>query len=405
MTQTPVKRMKKIALFLIFSLLCLSVHGASLEYAFQLGEKQNPRLDKLLPNVASRITFNKDSTKLIAHEMGGSIVEWDIQKRQKRLVCAVEEDQWSAYTPRLNYLLIPKVDKGISVIDVANGNEIQLMKMVDGIRVVNIEDEINGQYTNGYFSHDSQIVALTEGDNKIEVWRFDAIGLIKIKSKNSKTVMTPWKISNFKTQLPVRNGIAISSGKSYVAASEGTYRDDEGHQTIVQVWADEDWTDSEKRPTHVFNTGEILGVWNLVFSDGSEMLAVDTQLNGKSGIRVWEIHTGRQLLNKSGFEAYWTRALAFAPINYNLTENEMHANLKTKGYLYMYYLASGDEKGNLRVWGIPYHTSKILETKSVIWETYPTGIQALAFSPNGEYLAIALWDTTIQILRWKKDAQ
>ena len=60
--------------------------------------------------------------------------------------------------------------------------------------------------------------------------------------------------------------------------------------------------------------------------------------------------------------------------------------------------ASGDEKGNLRVWKIP-------GDEPAIWETYPIGIQALAFSPNGEYLAVALWDATIQILRWKRDEQ
>ncbi len=400
MTQTPVfKQMKKIVLSLLISLICLSAHGASLEFAFQLGEKQNPRLDKLLPNVASRITFNEDSTKLIAHEMGGSIVEWDLQNRQKRLIYTVEEDQWSAYTPRLNYLLIPKKNGGISVIDVANGNEIQLMRMVDSIRVVNIEDEINGQYTNGYFSHDSQIVALTEGDNKIEVWRFKPITLF-IKPKSSKTAITPWKICNFKTQLPVRNGIVISPGNRYIAAAEGTYRDGEGHRTIIEIWT---VLEEQPKPLNVFNTGEILGVWNMIFSEYESIFATDTQLNGKSGIRVWEIGSGRQLFNKSGFQAYWVRALAFAPNKQNLSANEMHENLRTKGYFRMCYLASGDEKGNLRIWGIPYHLSKTLETKSVIWETYPTGIQTLAFSPNGEYLAVALWDTTIQILRWKRD--
>ena len=391
--------MNKWFFSLLFSLLCLSTHGASLEFAFQLGEKQNPRLDKLLPNVASRITFSKDSTKLIAHEMGGSIVEWDLQKRQKRVICTVEEDQWSAYTPRLNSLLTPKADKGISVIDVANGNEIKLGKIGKRHEFVNTENEINGQYKNGYFSQDSQLVALTEGGNEIELWHFSNI-ILHIIPMSFETAITLRKISNFKTQLPVRNGIAISDENRYLAAAEGTYRDGEGHRTIIEVWMD-----FEKQPINVFNTREILGVWNMVFSEYGSIFATDTQLNGKSGIRVWEIGSGRQLFNKSGFEAYWVRALAFAPNKQNLSTDEMHENLSTKGYFRIYYLASGDEKGNLRVWGIPYHTSKILETKSVIWETYPTGIQTLAFSPNGEYLAVALWDTTIQILRWKRNEQ
>ena len=369
--------MNKWFFCLLFSLLCLSAQGASLEFAFQLGEKQNPRLDKLLPNVASRITFNKDSTKLIAHEMGGSIVEWDLKKRQKQVICTLEEGQWSAYTPRLNYLLIPKAD-GIAVIDVATRKEIQLVKN---------KFEIRGPYESGCYSpEDGRLVALTKGDNEFEVWRFSLVGIATgTKPLTLKQGIKTIKIHDSKTQLPVRNGITIAEENRYLATAEGTYRDGEGHRTIIEVWSD-----FQEKPFRVFDTGEVLGVWNLVFSDYGMMLAVDTQLNGKSGIRVWEIHTGRQLLNKSGFEAYWTRALAFAP-------NEKPNSTK--------YLASGDEKGNLRVWGIPYHTSKILDTKSVIWETYPTGIQALAFSPDGKSLAVALWDTTIQIYRWNINGQ
>ena len=139
----------------------------------------------------------------------------------------------------------------------------------------------------------------------------------------------------------------------------------------LRIW---DITDAD--PIQVLNTGEILGIWNVLFSPDATMLAVDTQKNAQSGIRVWEVGTGRQRLAKSGFEAYWTRALIFSP-----TSN---------------YLASGDEAGNLRVWDIS-------ESELIIWETYLTGIQALAFSPNGEYLAVALWDATIQILHWRSE--
>lgn len=391
--------MRKLLLSVLFSLLCFSVNGATLEFAFQLGEKQNPQLDTLLPNVVSRLTFNKDSTKLIAHEMGGTIAEWDLQKRQKRVICNIEPDQWSAYTLRLNYLLTPKSDNGISVVNVAHGDEIQLVKMGVRHRPVNLEDELNGQYTSGGFSQDGQFILLTEGDNEIELWNF-AQGSINnsVCGKIRTSAMIYNAKLKFKTQLPVRNGIAFSPTGRFIATAEGTYRDGEGHRTIIEIWSLH-----KNQPIHVFNIGEILGVWNVIFSDpGGWLLATDTQRNGKSGIRVWDLE-GRQLLNKSGFEAYWTRALAFAPINKGLTANEMDANLNTNGYHRMYYLASGDEKGNLRIWGIPYHRAEILETESVIWETYPTGIQALAFSPNGEYLAVALWDATIQILRWKND--
>jgi len=355
----------------------MSVYGTSLETVFHLGEKQSPRLEKLLPHVARSITFNNDSTKLIVHEMGGSIVEWEIQTRQKRVIYRIEEDQWSAYTPRINSIIIPKANDGITVLNISNGNGIKLRKTCKDFQFINMGCELKRQYQNGFFSSDGHLVALTAGGNEIELWRFSYACISTEKNNQNKIEITPWKIHNLKTQLPVRNGMVISPSKCLVAAAEGTYRDGEGHRTIIEIWN----LKNNKRPIRVFNTGEILGVWNLIFSDSSQMLAVDSQHNAKSGIRVWDVHTGAQLLNKSGFEAYWTRSLAFAPDKIS-SETE--------------YLASGDEKGNLRIWEIP-------GGKSTMWVNYPTGIQALAFSPNGEYLAVALWDTTIQILRWNRN--
>ncbi len=341
--------MKKIVLSLLFSLLCLSAHGASLEFVFQLGEKQNPRLDRLLPDVPRYLAFNKDSTKFIAKGMGGILVEWDIHSRQKREVGNIQAKRLFVYAAGTNQLLIQKEDN-VTILNLGGSNETQVTK---------------GQYESGSLSANGDLVVLSKGEKEFEFWQ-----LVKKRPRQVKT---------FQTTLPIRNGLTLSNDGKYIASAEGSYRDGEGHRTIVEIWDAND----EKQPMRVFNTGEILGVWNLVFSDGSEMLAVDTQLNAKSGVRVWDVRTGAQLLNKSGFEAYWTRALAFAPSEkLNSTE----------------YLASGDEKGNLRIWKIP-------GGESTIWETYPTGIQALAFSPNGEYLAVALWDTTIQILRWKRDEQ
>ena len=179
------------------------------------------------------------------------------------------------------------------------------------------------------------------------------------------------KLKTLQTSLPVRNGLTLSDNGQFIAAAEGSYRDGEGHRTAIEIW-----NTTDERPTRVFNTGEILGVWNVLFSPDATMLAVDTQKNAQSGIQVWEIETGRKLLTRSGFEAYWTRALTFSPSGK--------------------YLVSGDEASNLRVWDIA-------KGESVIWETYPTGVQSLAFSPNNEYLAVAFWDATIQVLYWRKE--
>ena len=342
--------MKNLLVFLLFNMLCLSVEGAALEFAFQLGEKQQPRLDELLPDVARQMTFNKHSTKLIAKGMGGAVVEWDIQSRQKREIGNIHTKRWFSYATGTNQLLVQKADDNITVRSVGSSDETRLT---------------HGQYESGSLSADGTFAVLSKGDNEVEVWQ-----IVKQNSEAVNTNGFAQKLKTLQTNFPVRNGITLSDDGQFIAAAEGSYRDGEGHRTIIEIW---NTTDAD--PIQVLDTGEILGVWNLLFSPDGTMLAVDTQKHAQSGIRVWEIGTGRQRLAKSGFEAYWTRALAFSPASDDL--------------------ASGDESGYLRVWDIS-------EGDSVVWETYRTGIQALAFSPDGEYLAVALWDATIQILHWRE---
>ena len=341
--------MKNLLVFLLFNLLCLSVQGATLEFAFQLGEKQQPRLDELLPDVARQMAFSKHSTKLIAKAMGGAVVVWDIQSRQKREIGNIHAKRWFAYSVGANQLLIQKADDNITVLSVGSGDETRLT---------------HGQYESGSLSTDGTLAVLSKGDSEVEVWQLTQQSPESVKSEGSAQ-----KLKTLLTNFPVRNGLTLSDDGQLIAAAEGSYRDGEGHRTVIEIW-----NTTDEHPIQVLNTGEILGIWNVLFSPDGTLVAVDTQKNYQSGIRVWEVGTGRQRLAKSGFEAYWTRALAFSPTSD--------------------YLASGDESGNLRVWDLS-------EGESVIWETYPTGIQALAFSPSGEYLAVALWDATIQILHWR----
>ena len=345
--------MKKLIVFLLFNLLCLSVQGATLEFAFQLGEHQKPTLDRLLPDVARQTIFNNDGTKLIASGMDGTVVEWDIRSRQKREVSDIRIKRWFAYSVGANQLLVQDANDNITILSLDSGNETRLT---------------NGAYEIGSLAADGTLAVLSKGNNEVEVWQ-----LVKQDSETVNTNGFPQKLKTLQTNFPVRNGLTLSDDGQFIAAAEGRYRDGEGHRTIIEIW---DTTD--EHPIRVLDTGEILGIWNVQFSPDGTMLAVDTQKNAESGIRVWEIGTGRQRLSKSGFEAYWTRALAFSPTSD--------------------YLATGDESGYLRLWDIS-------EGDSVIWETYPTGIQALVFSPNGDYLAVALWDATIQILHWRKNSE
>ncbi len=320
---------------------CVSAEGAALTVVFQLGEQQEPTLDRLLPDVARFMAFNKDSTKLIAKGMGGTVVEWDMETRQKREVTNINAKRWFAYATGTNQLLVRKADDDIVRLNLENGKETHLT---------------NGEYESGDMSHDGTLAVLTKGDEFVEVWQIQPAPAQQLKT--------------LKTAFPARNGIAISSTGNAIATAEGTYHEE--HRTVIELWET-----SQEMPARLINTGTTLGVWNLIFSPDGTMLAVDTQQHAKSGIRVWEVETGRQLLNRDGFEAYWTRALAFSPARPADT------------------LASGDEGGNLVLWDI--------RTDEAVWrETYATGIQAIAFSPNGKYVAVALWDTTIQMLRWRK---
>ena len=333
---------KRLPVFLVFYFIVLSAQAATLAFDFQLGEQQLPRLDRLLRDVPRQMVFGQDGETLIVREMAGAVVEWDIPRREKREISRTAAKRWFAYSVGTNQLLVRETDGIIAILSVENG---------ESTRVT------DGAYESGSLTATGTLAVLSQGDSEVEVWRI------------GESRGTTAKLKTLRTGLPVRNGLTVSEAGEFIAAAEGTYREGEGHRTIVEVW-----NATDKRPVRVFDTGDILGVWNLRFSPDATMLAVDTQRNGQSGIRVWDIQTGRQRLVKSGFDAYWTRALAFSPTSQ--------------------YLATGDEAGNLRIWDI-------WEGEAVIWETYATGIQTLAFSPNGDYLAVALWDTTIQMLRWR----
>ena len=291
--------MKNLIVLFLFSVLCLSVQAATLEFAFQLGEKQEPRFDVLLPDVARRLVFNKTGTKLIAKGMGGTVVEWDIQTRQKGEISHIGAKRWFAYSTGENHLLVRKANDNIALLSLENGDETLLT---------------SGQYESGSLSADNRLAVLSKGDNEVEVWQ-----LAKQSPKTGIGQEFAKKLKTLPTRFPVRNGLTLSDDGRFIAAAEGSYRDGEGHRTAIEIW-----NATDERPVKVFNTGEILGVWNVLFSPDATFLAVDTQKNAQSGIRIWETKTGRQRLAKSEFEAYWTRALAFSSD----------------------YLASG----NLRVW-------------------------------------------------------
>ena len=106
------------------------------------------------------------------------------------------------------------------------------------------------------------------------------------------------------------------------------------------------------------------------------MLAVDSQIEAKAGIRVWDRRTKEKLVSLDNLTAYWARALTFA--------------LDGK------YIALGDESGVIELWNIK-------EGKEVFALRVEPGIESLAFSHDGKYMAVGLFDSTVQIWELKSD--
>ena len=245
-----------------------------------------------------------------------------------------------AYSSDRNLLLVRKENDDVTLIALDTNQETILT---------------NGAFDSGSLSANGKFVALSRGDKQIEIWDTDRKRLVK----------------RLQAVEPVRNGLAISRDGQYVAAAEGTYRAGEGHRTKIEVW-----DIKQNTPADVIDTGIILGVWNVHFSPDASMLAADSQIEAQAGIRVWERSTREPLCVIDDLEAYWARALTFA--------------LDGK------YIALGDESGVLILLNIK-------QDEEVFALRVDTGIESLAFSHNGKYMAVGLFDSTIQIWELKSD--
>ena len=306
---------------------------------FHFGVSQNPPGDRMLPHVSRRIVFGLDNTKIISKLEDGRVVQWNLGTRERKHITTTND--LFAYSPSRNLLLVKKANSDVTLIALDTNQEIVLT---------------NGAFENASLSANGKFVALSRGDKHIEIWEVDQRRLLK----------------RLKAIEQVRNGLAISHDGRYVAAAEGTYRDGEGHRTNIEVWDLQQDT-----PADLIDTaGVILGVWNLHFSPDASMLAVDSQIAAQAGIRVWDRSTREQLCIIDDLEAYWARALTFASAGK--------------------YIALGDESGVLIF-------SNIKKDEEVFALRVDTGIESLAFSHDGRYMAVGLFDSTVQIWELKSD--
>ena len=308
------------------------------QLSFHFGVSQNPPGDRMLPRVSRHIIFSLDDTKVFSKLEDGRVVQWDLETREEEYITATKD--LFAYSPAQNLLLVRQKNDDVTLISLDTNQEVVLT---------------SGTFEHGSLSANGKFVALSRGDEEIEIWDADQ----------------KWLLKRLKAVEPVRNGLAISHDGQYVAAAEGTYRDGEGHRTNIEVW-----DIKQDTPADLIDTGIILGVWNLHFSPDASMLAVDSQIEAQAGIRVWERSTKEQLFGIDNLGAYWARAVTFA--------------LDGK------YIALGDESGAVMLWNIK-------ENKEVFSMEIDIGIESLAFSHDGRYMAVGLFDSTVQIWELKSD--
>lgn len=338
--------MKVRNLFAALTVLCLFIAAAG----YNLLSASNAPFSKVLgspgphytksdlPQLAVGLAFSKDGRHLVAWQKSGKIVSWDLGSGKSREIG--QSKSVFAYCTA-NDLILRAGEGGTLVVETLGGKPITQMEL--------------GEMAHAAWSNDCSKFALAPKDkNLLELWDGQQI----------------YQIGSATTSMPVRNGIALSADGTQVAAAMGNYSDAMGHRTVIETFSPQ--LDGKLARRSIYNAANsMLGMWKMVFSPDSARLFVGSQIAGKSGLRGFEADSGSEDWHQKGFESYWVRALAISPDGA--------------------HLISGDEKGNLRIWGAA--SGKRLNS-------YKTGlvVQSVAFSADGRRLAVALCDGTIGIL-------
>ena len=121
---------------------------------------------------------------MVAKQMDGTVVVWDVQTLQNRIVCTIPEKRWFAYAAGMDQLLVRTADENVAIVDLETDVEMLLTK---------------GAYDSGSLSDDGRLAVLSEGDEQVEVWQ--------ITPNDEQARFRKLKI--LETVLPVRNGLAL----------------------------------------------------------------------------------------------------------------------------------------------------------------------------------------------------
>ena len=305
--------------------------------AYRLGEKKRYSPYEESPYRPLQVVFNQENSRLFTSRGNGTVEEWELNNRSQ--VNAFRTNDVFSYVAPKNSLVTKNVDDHVGLL------------MLDTKQVTPIARDF---YVHSAVDGSGKFLLLSTGGSSLEMWKTETRTMTK----------------KLDTHMPVRNGMAISSDGRYVAAAEGAYDPVINfHSTAIQLW------DLKTKNSRLLfeEKGErkAHGVWGIKFSPDGTMVAVDTQVLGKSGVTVWNVQTGDRIFEVEGFESYWVRALTFSPGGK--------------------YLASGDERGNLVIWS--------LDLQKDVWRGQVEGqvIHSIAFSSDGQRLAAGIQDSRILI--------
>ncbi|MCA9473431.1 MAG: hypothetical protein MRJ96_12045 [Nitrospirales bacterium] len=289
------------------------------------------------PDRPLKLIFADEPSRLYVSRADGVIEEWDTQHRAQTK--AFETNSIFSYIASRHSLITKTLGDNVEILDLTSQKITPLARDF---------------YIHSVVDPTGAFLLLSTGGKSLEMWSLE---------KNQLS-------QRWESYDAVRNGVAIAFGGEYVAAAEGTYDSLANfHHTTIQLWER-----GNALPRFLFNgehEQEVHGVWSILFSPDSSLLAVDSQVDRQAGVTVWETSTGKLVFTIRDLKASWVRALAFSP------DGD--------------HLALGDELGNLMIWNLDFQKK--------VWQTQVPGqaIHSIAFSPDGQSLAAGVQDSTVQI--------
>ena len=336
--------MKYIAISVLCVILAIAAlifvfSGSSgdLSYTTVLGKPGAHSTKSRLPELPLDIVYDQPMGRIVSHQDNGDVIAWDIASGKATNLTRTRSV--FAYCP-VQQLVIEHDGKDLVLLDLKT----QERKPID-----------TNAYHDAVWNADcTRFAAASEDENELRLWYVDNLT----------------KYDLLHMPMPVRNSMALSRDGKILATAQGTYSDAAGHKTLLEILTEVD-PSTYSRLTPKTPADMLLGMWQMALTPDSKNLIVGTQQNAKSGLRSFRIDNGITNWRHDDFQSYWVRAIAVSP----------------DGRL----VASGDEKGWLRIWDAE-SGDKLAE--------HQTGlvIQTAAFSQDSRQLAIALWDSTIAII-------